>query len=137
MSARALDRWCGRRICTFRRGSCRTACAATAGCELDQLGAVDVLDGDRSDASEIEFATRPTMRFHGSIPAFVDQLKALMESEARMLIAAPNQGEVERLAGLLQEYGVAYRMGSRVQQARVGRRCIRSRATWRAICARR
>jgi transcription-repair coupling factor (superfamily II helicase) len=86
------------------------------GCELDQLGAVDVLEGDRSDASEIEFATRPTMRFHGSIPAMVDQLKSLMESEARILIAAPNQGEVERLAGLLQEYGVAYRIGSRVEQ---------------------
>jgi transcription-repair coupling factor (superfamily II helicase) len=86
------------------------------GVELDQLGAVDVLEGDRSDASEIEFATRPTMRFHGSIPAMVDQLKALMESEARVLIAAPNQGEVERLAGLMQEYGVAYRIGSRVEQ---------------------
>jgi transcription-repair coupling factor (superfamily II helicase) len=85
------------------------------GFELDQLGAVDVLEGDRRDASEIEFATRPTMRFHGSIPALVDQLKTLMESEARVLIAAPNQGEVERLAGLMQEYGVAYRIGSRVE----------------------
>jgi transcription-repair coupling factor (superfamily II helicase) len=88
---------------------------AYCGCELDQLGAVDVLDGDRSDASEIEFATRPTMRFHGSIPAMLEQLKELMASEARVLIAAPNQGEVERLAGLLQEYGVPYRIGSRVQ----------------------
>ena len=87
-----------------------------AGCELDQLGAVDVLESDRSSGTEIEFATRPTMRFHGSIPAMVDQLKALKESEARVLIAAPNQGEVERLAGLLQEYGVAYRIGSRVEQ---------------------
>ncbi|MES2392165.1 MAG: transcription-repair coupling factor [Acidobacteriota bacterium] len=87
-----------------------------SGCELDQLGAVDVLDGDRSTASEIEFATRPTLRFHGSIPAFLDQVKALMESEARVLIAAPNQGEVERLAGLMQEYGVTYRIGSRVAQ---------------------
>ncbi len=85
------------------------------GCELDQLGAVDIIDADRSDASEIEFATRPTMRFHGSIPAMIDQLKLLMLSEARVLIAAPNQGEVERLAGLLQEYGVAYRLGSRTQ----------------------
>jgi transcription-repair coupling factor (superfamily II helicase) len=89
---------------------------AYSGCELDQIGIVDVLDADRSDASEIEFATRPTMRFHGSIPALVDQLKSLMENEARVLIAAANQGEVERLAGLLQEYGVPYRIGSRPQQ---------------------
>jgi transcription-repair coupling factor (superfamily II helicase) len=86
------------------------------GAELDQIGVVDVLEGDGSDGAEIEFATRPTMRFHGSIPAMIDQLRALMESEATIVIAAPNQGEVERLAGLLQEYGVAYRIGSRVDQ---------------------
>ncbi len=84
------------------------------GCELDQLGAVDVLESDRSEGSEIEFATRPTLRFHGSIPGMVDELKKLMAAEARVLIAAPNQGEVERLAGMLQEYGVPYRLGWRV-----------------------
>jgi transcription-repair coupling factor (superfamily II helicase) len=89
---------------------------AFPGCDLDQLGAIDVLEGSRSDASEIEFATRPTLRFHGSIPAFIDELRKLMESEARLLIAAPNQGEVERLAGLLQEYGVPYRIGWRADQ---------------------
>ena len=87
------------------------------GCELDQLGAVDVLESDRSEGSEIEFSTRPTLRFHGSIPAMVDELKKLMEAEARVLIAAPNQGEVERLAGMLQEYGVPYRLGWRVDAA--------------------
>ena len=89
---------------------------AYTGLDLDQLGAIDMLEGDRSDASEIEFATRPTMRFHGSIPALIDQLKLFMEIDARVLIAAPNQGEVERLAGLMQEYGVAYRIGSRIEQ---------------------
>ncbi len=83
------------------------------GCDLDQLGAVDILESNQSEGSEIEFATRPTLRFHGSIPAMVDELRKLMEAEARILIAAPNQGEVERLAGLLQEYGVPYRLGWR------------------------
>ncbi len=87
------------------------------GIDLDQLGAVDVLDAEQSTQSEIEFASRPTMRFHGSIPAFTEQLKTLQQADARVLIAAANQGEVERLAGLLQEYGVPYRIGSRVQQA--------------------
>ena len=87
------------------------------GIDLDQLGAVDVLDPEQVSQSEIEFASRPTMRFHGSIPAFTEQLKTLQQQDARVLIAAANQGEVERLAGLLQEYGVAYRIGSRVQQA--------------------
>jgi transcription-repair coupling factor (superfamily II helicase) len=89
---------------------------AFAGCALDQLGAVDVLESARSDASEIEFATRPTLRFHGSIPSFIDELRKLMESEARVLIAAPNQGELERLASLMQEYGLPYRIGWRADQ---------------------
>ena len=87
------------------------------GAELDQLGAVDVLDADRSELSEVDFHTRPTMRFHGSVSALIDQLKTLTNptgsSDNRILLTAPNQGEVERLAGLLQEYGVAYRLGSR------------------------
>ena len=87
------------------------------GCDLDQLGAVDVLDADRSELSEVDFATRPTMRFHGSIPALMDELRALMGQNARVLLTAPNQGEVERLASLLQEYQLPYRLGSRTQQA--------------------
>ena len=84
-----------------------------SGIELDQLGAVDILDADRSDLSEVDFATRPTQRFHGAIPALIDALNALMKQEARILLTAPNQGEVERLAGLLQEYQIPYRLGSR------------------------
>src|ERR1700678_3105183 len=87
-----------------------------SGVELDQLGAVDVLDADRSDLSEVDFATRPTMRFHGSIPALIDNLNSLIKQEARILLTAPNQGEVERLAGLLQEYQLPYRLGSRSEQ---------------------
>jgi transcription-repair coupling factor (superfamily II helicase) len=86
-----------------------------SGLELDQLGAVDILDSDQSSLSEVDFATRPTPRFHGSIPALIDAIKALTSQDARVLLTAPNQGEVERLAGLLQEYQVPYRLGSRTQ----------------------
>jgi transcription-repair coupling factor (superfamily II helicase) len=87
------------------------------GCDLDQLGTVDVFDADTNSLSEVEFATRPTPRFHGSIPALVEQLKTLMAQNARILLTAPHQGEVERLASLLQEYKVPYRLGSRTQHA--------------------
>ncbi|MDR3745290.1 MAG: transcription-repair coupling factor, partial [Acidobacteriaceae bacterium] len=86
-----------------------------SGCELDQLGLVDVLDADRSDLSEVDFSTRPTARFHGNIHALIEALQSLIAQNARVLIAAPNQGEVERLASLLQEYQVPYRLGSRSQ----------------------
>jgi transcription-repair coupling factor (superfamily II helicase) len=85
------------------------------GVDMDQLGAVDVLDEDINPMDEIPFSSRPTLRFHGSIPAFLQQIKNLAEQETRMLLIAPNHGEVERMAGLLREYSQPYRLGSRAQ----------------------
>lgn len=86
------------------------------GADLDQLGAVDILDAHNSSLSEISFSTRPTQRFHGAIPVLVDTIRSLVAADTRVLLTAPNQGELERLAGILQEYGVAYRIGSRAAQ---------------------
>ncbi|MBT9331619.1 transcription-repair coupling factor [Paracidobacterium acidisoli] len=86
------------------------------GLDIDQLGAVDVLEDDHT-LGEIEFESRPTLRFHGSIPAFIEQVRSLMQQETRMLLTAPSQGEVERLANLLREYELPYRLGSRTQHA--------------------
>lgn len=82
------------------------------GLDLDQLGAVDVLDEDNT-LGEIELNSRPTLRFHGSIPALTEQLKGLMQTETRIVLAAPNQGDVERLATVLRDYQIPYRLGSR------------------------
>ncbi len=82
------------------------------GLDLDQLGVVDVLDEDRT-LGEIELNTRPTLRFHGSIPALTEQLRTLMAAEARIVLAAPHQGDVERMATVLREYQIPYRLGSR------------------------
>ena len=89
---------------------------SSPGLDIDQLGAVDVLDEDTT-LGEVAFASRPTLRFHGSIPALIEQLKTLMEQSVHMLLTVPNQGEVERLANLLREYGLPYRLGSRAQHA--------------------
>jgi len=85
------------------------------GLDIDQLGAVDILEEDTT-LGEIELNTRPTLRFHGSIPALVAQLQSLIATESRILLAAPNQGDVERLATLLREYQIPYRLGSRVSR---------------------
>ena len=82
------------------------------GLDLDQLGVVDVLDEDNT-LGEIELQTRPTLRFHGSIPALTEQLRSLMQTETRIVLAAPHQGDVERLATVLREYQIPYRLGSR------------------------
>ncbi len=83
------------------------------GLDLDQLGAVDVIDEDAT-LGEIEIPSRPTLRFHGSISALTGQLRSLMQTDTRIVLAAPNQGEVERLATVLREYQIPYRFGSRV-----------------------
>ena len=82
------------------------------GFDIDQLGVVDVLDEDNT-LGEIELNTRPTLRFHGSIPALTEQLRTLIAAETRIVLAAPNQGDVERLATVLREYQIPYRLGSR------------------------
>jgi transcription-repair coupling factor (superfamily II helicase) len=83
------------------------------GLDLDQLGAIDVLEEDNT-LGEIAISSRPTLRFHGSIPALVDQLKSLMAAEEHIVLAVPTQGDVERTATMLREYQVPYRLGSRV-----------------------
>ncbi len=89
---------------------------AHMGLDLDQLGAVDALEEDAT-LGEIELPTRPTLRFHGSIPALTEQLKKLMEAETRIVLAAVHQGDVERLATVLRDYQVPYRLGSRVPKS--------------------
>jgi transcription-repair coupling factor (superfamily II helicase) len=85
---------------------------AHMGLDLDQLGVVDILDHDTT-LGEIELNTRPTLRFHGSIPALTEQLRTLMAAESRIVLAATHHGDVERLATVLREYQIPYRLGSR------------------------
>jgi transcription-repair coupling factor (superfamily II helicase) len=86
--------------------------AAHTGLDLDQLGTVDVLDQDNT-LGEIAINSRPTLRFHGSIPALTEQLRNLIAAEQRIVLAAPTQGDVERMATVLREYQIPYRLGSR------------------------
>jgi transcription-repair coupling factor (superfamily II helicase) len=99
------------------------------GLDLDQLGAVDILDEDAT-LGEIELASRPTLRFHGSIPALTEQIRKLMEAETRIVIAAAHQGDVERMASVLREYEIPYRLGSRMIHA--GRETVLEEASYLA-----
>src|ERR1700728_3807777 len=67
-----------------------TPMASPPGVELDHLGAIDVLDEDNT-LGEVAFHSRPTLRFHGSIPAFIEQVRQLVQQETRTLLVAPNQ----------------------------------------------
>ena len=52
----------------------------------------------------IAFHTQPTPRFHGSVPAMLEEVKKQIAEGRRVLIAVPNTGEVERLADIFSEY---------------------------------
>ncbi len=57
--------------------------------------------------------SRTSTRFHGSVPAMTEEVTKLAADGYRVLFAAPNTGEVERLADIFTEYGIPFRLGSR------------------------
>ena len=61
----------------------------------------------------VQIHSQPSMRFHGSIPAMVEEVNKLTAEGKRVLFAAPSTGEMERLADIFTEYQVPFRLGSR------------------------
>jgi len=80
------------------------------GADLEHLGI------ERSDESEsVMFHSQPAQRFHGSVPAMLEEVQKQLAERNRVLIAVPNLGEVERLADVFSEYSVSFRLGSRTR----------------------
>ena len=79
------------------------------GAEFEHLGL------SREGIESIEFHSQPSPRFHGSIPKMLDEVKKHIAENHRILVVAPNTGELERLADFFTEYGVSYRLGSRTR----------------------
>jgi transcription-repair coupling factor (superfamily II helicase) len=80
------------------------------GADLEHLG---VTRGVEVEA--VSILSQPTLRFHGSLPNMVEEVKKQIAEGKRVLVAVPNIGEVERLADMFAEYGVSYRLGSRTR----------------------
>jgi transcription-repair coupling factor (superfamily II helicase) len=85
--------------------------AALPGAEFEHLG---ITRADEEKAW-VQFTAQPTPRFHGSVPVMLDELKKLMAAGRGVVFAAPNTGEVERLADIFSEYNVSFRLGSRTR----------------------
>jgi len=84
--------------------------ATLPGADIEHLGIA------RPDEAEsISFHSQPSPRFHGSVPAMLDEVKKQIGEQNRVLIAVPNIGEVERLADVFSEYSVSFRLGSRTR----------------------
>ncbi len=67
------------------------------------------------DIESVEFHSQPSPRFHSSIPLMLEQVKKHIAGNRRVLVVAPNTGELERLADFFTEYGVSFRLGSRTR----------------------
>jgi len=85
---------------------------ALPGASLEHLGITTSDDGAQP---EIAFLSQPAPRFHGAVPALLEEVKKLTSDGSQVLLAVPNTGEVERLADVFTEYNVSFRLGSRTR----------------------
>jgi transcription-repair coupling factor (superfamily II helicase) len=87
--------------------------AALPGADVEHLGITRSLDEGENAA--IAFLSQPSPRFHGAVPAMLEEVQKLNSDGKRVLFAVPNTGEVERLADVFTEYNVSFRLGSRTR----------------------
>lgn len=59
----------------------------------------------------LHFPTRPTMAFHGNMPAAIAESRNLVDAGHQVVFFCKTTGEVERVADIFHEYGVAYQLG--------------------------
>jgi transcription-repair coupling factor (superfamily II helicase) len=81
------------------------------GADLEHLGITRSEDADTT----VNLQTQATPRFHGAIPAMLEEVKKLTAAGNQVLFSVPNTGEVERLADIFTEYNVSFKLGSRTR----------------------
>ena len=59
----------------------------------------------------LHISTRPSLTFHGNMQVAIAEARNLVETGKKVAFFASSTGEIERLADILNEYGVAYQLG--------------------------
>jgi transcription-repair coupling factor (superfamily II helicase) len=85
--------------------------ATLSGADVEHLGIARPDD----ENSSVAFLSQPASRFHGAVPAMLQQVQKLRQENMQVLLAVPNNGEVERLADIFTEYNVSFRLGTRTR----------------------
>ncbi len=85
--------------------------ATLTGADLEHLGITRSQDADTA----VTILTQPTQRFHGAVPAMLEEVQKLTAAGNEVLFSVPNTGEVERLADIFTEYNVSFKLGSRTR----------------------
>jgi transcription-repair coupling factor (superfamily II helicase) len=73
------------------------------------------IEGGRGEMPEAAFVVQPAARFHGNLPSMIEEVQKLVRGGTQVILAAPNTGEVERLADVFTEYNASFRLGSRTR----------------------
>jgi transcription-repair coupling factor (superfamily II helicase) len=95
--------------------SWREKTAALAGADFEYLGLARESDQTEGSRLEAAFLSQPATRFHGAVPAMIEEVQKLVGGGTQVVLAVPNTGEVERLADMFTEYNASYRLGSRTR----------------------
>jgi transcription-repair coupling factor (superfamily II helicase) len=107
--------------------SWRQKTAALSGADFEYLSLVrdrtmrdmttheTTIKGARDSNSEAAFLSQPATRFHGAVPAMIEEVQKMARGGTQVMLAVPNTGEVERLADMFTEYNASYRLGSRTR----------------------
>ncbi len=85
--------------------------ATLPGADIEHLGIARPDD----DTQSVTLLSQPASRFHGAVPAMLQQVQKLRQENMQVLLAVPNNGEVERLADIFTEYNVSFRLGTRTR----------------------
>ncbi|MBV9121838.1 MAG: transcription-repair coupling factor, partial [Planctomycetes bacterium] len=73
---------------------------------------LEVVSGAGSgNTTHLHIPSRPSLTFQGNMPVAVAEARNLIEAGNRVAFFAVSTGEIERLADVLQEYGVPYQLG--------------------------
>src|SRR5262245_52721056 len=64
-----------------------------------------------SPATALHIPIRPYTAFHGNMQVALAEARSLVESGSRVAFFAASAGEIERLADIFHEYGIAYQLG--------------------------
>ncbi|HJT87388.1 MAG TPA: transcription-repair coupling factor, partial [Bryobacteraceae bacterium] len=73
--------------------------------------ALKELEFGASGDGAIHIGTRPSLAFHGNMQVAIAEARTQVEAGRRVAFFASSTGEVERVADILNEYGIPYQLG--------------------------
>lgn len=74
------------------------------------LNQLSLRELELSATGQLHIPTRPTMAFHGNMPVAIAEARNLVDTGHRVAFFTRSAGELERVADLFHQYGIAYQL---------------------------